>query len=102
MAQLAFGEQHRCAGVAFQQLALLGVVGVFVAVVAAVAAVRLSRPHSYWARRWYADGSARRRRSEQRFPPGRRNRWDRLVDLFADVPHSARTGAVAGSPHTEG
>ncbi|TKJ22376.1 hypothetical protein [Blastococcus sp. CCUG 61487] len=78
---------------------VLGVVGVFVPVVAAVGAVRLARPQSYWARRWYAQGSSRRRRAETRFPPGRRNRWDRLVDLFADVPHPAGAGAVVGFPH---
>ncbi len=79
---------------------VLGVVGVFVPVVAAVGAVRLARPHSYWARRRYPEGSGRRRRSESRFPPGRRTRWDRLVDLFADVPHAPRAGAVVGAPHT--
>lgn len=79
---------------------LLAVVGVFVPVVAAVAAVRVARPSSYWARRWYAEGSARRRRSERRFPR-RRNRWDRVVDLFADVPHPARSGAVVSAPHAE-
>ncbi|MBB3083885.1 hypothetical protein [Geodermatophilus sabuli] len=81
--------------------AVLGVVGVFVPVVALVAAVRLARPASYWARRRYLPGSARRRRSEARFPPGRRTRWDALVDLFADVPHAARPATVVGAPHAE-
>jgi hypothetical protein len=80
---------------------VLGVVGVFVPLVAAVAAVRLARPHSFWGRRWYPAGSARRRRAEARFPPGRRTRWDALVDLFADVPHAHRAGAVVGAPHAE-
>jgi hypothetical protein len=60
-----------------------GVVGVFVPVVALVAAVRLARPTSPWARRRYLPGSARARRAQERFPAGRRNRWDALVDLFA-------------------
>lgn len=78
---------------------VLGVVGVFVPVAAAVAAVRLARPTSYWARRFYSADSARRRRSEERFPAGHRTRWDRLVDLFATVPHPDRGGAVVSSPH---
>jgi hypothetical protein len=82
--------------------AVLGVVGVFVPVVALVGAVRLARPRSYWARLRYPPGSARRQRSEARFPPGRRTRWDALVDLFADVPHTPRPGAVVSSPHAEG
>ncbi|MGY1823134.1 hypothetical protein [Geodermatophilus sp. SYSU D00079] len=81
--------------------AVLGVVGVFVPLVAAVAAVRLARPQSFWGRRWYPRGSVRRQRSEARFPPGRRTRWDAVVDLFADVPHTPRPGAVVGAPHAE-
>ncbi|MCO1656459.1 hypothetical protein KDL28_15465 [Pseudonocardia sp. S2-4] len=62
---------------------LLGVVGVFVPVLALVAAVRLAHPRSPWARRRYRPGSARLARARRRFPEGRRNRWDPLVDLFA-------------------
>jgi hypothetical protein len=62
---------------------LLGVVGVFVPFVALIAALRLARPRSPWARRRYPPGSARLHRSERRFPAGRRNRWDPIVDLFA-------------------
>jgi hypothetical protein len=74
---------------------ILGVVGVFVPLVALVGAVRLARPHSPWARRWYAKGSARRRRSQERFPPGKRHRWDAVVDLFA-VPPRAPAAQVNG------
>jgi hypothetical protein len=80
---------------------VLGVVGVFVPVVAAVGAVRLARPSSVWARRRYAPGSVRRQRSETRFPPGRRTRWDAVVDLFAAVPHPDRPGTVVSAAHTE-
>ncbi|MGQ0575797.1 MAG: hypothetical protein ACT4RN_16575 [Pseudonocardia sp.] len=62
---------------------VLGVVGVFVPLVALVATLRLARPASPWARRWYRPGSRRRARALARFPPGRRTRVDRLVDLFA-------------------
>lgn len=69
---------------------LLGVLGVFIPVLALVAALRLARPRSPWARRRYRPGSERLARSERRFPAGRRNRWDPLVDLFA-----GRTGPSA-------
>jgi hypothetical protein len=65
---------------------VLGVVGVFVPVVALVAAFRLAKPRSPWARRWYREGSRRWRRCRSRFPPGRRTRWDSLVDVFAATP----------------
>lgn len=67
---------------------LLGVLGVFIPVLALVAALRLARPRSPWARRRYRAGSERLARAERRFPDGRRNRWDPLVDLFA-----GRTGS---------
>ena len=65
---------------------VLGVVGVFVPLVAVVAACRLARPGSAWARRRYRPGSRRADAARRRFPPGRRNRWDALVDLFAEGP----------------
>jgi hypothetical protein len=77
---------------------LLGVVGVFVPFVAMVAALRLARPGSPWARRRYRPGSARLRRSERRFPAGRRNRWDPIVDLFAG---SAPPAGADGHPPGE-
>jgi hypothetical protein len=73
---------------------VLGVVGVFLPFVALVAALRLARPASPWARRRYPDGSSRAARSLRRFPPGHRNRWDALVDLFAVVPPRAPTPAA--------
>ena len=72
-----------------------GVVGVFVPVVALVAAVRLARPTSPWARRRYLPGSDRARRAQERFPAGRRNRWDALVDLFAPGTRPALPRGVA-------
>jgi hypothetical protein len=71
---------------------VLGVLGVFVPFVALVASARLARPASPWARRWYRAGSRRAGRATTRFPPGRRNRWDALVDLFAAPPGG--TGAA--------
>ncbi|MDQ4116176.1 MAG: hypothetical protein M3235_04360 [Actinomycetota bacterium] len=65
---------------------VLGLLGVVLPLLALVAAVRLARPSSAWARRFYRTGSRRASRSADRFPPGRRSRWDRVVDLFADAP----------------
>ncbi len=78
---------------------VLGVVGVFVPLLALVGALRLARPTSPWARRWYPPGSARWRRSRARYPPGRRTRWDALVDLFAVVPppDPVRSGPPSGA-----
>ncbi|WP_138760082.1 hypothetical protein [Modestobacter altitudinis] len=72
-----------------------GVVGVFVPVVGMVAALRLARPSSPWARRRYPAGSDRARRAQERFPAGRRNRWDALVDLFAPGTRPALPRGVA-------
>jgi hypothetical protein len=63
---------------------VLGVVGVFVPFLALVAALRLARPTSPWARSRYDD--RRMQRARDRFPPDRRTRWDRLVDVFAGTP----------------
>lgn len=62
---------------------VLGVVGLLVPLCSIVAALRLARPGSFWARRFYAEGSARRARAERRFPAGRPQRWEPIVDLFA-------------------
>jgi hypothetical protein len=79
---------------------VLGVVGVFVPVVALVGALRLARPESFWARRWYHLGSRRWRRCHERYPPGRQNPWDHLVNLFAAVPRNdaAPTRTTPGPP----
>jgi hypothetical protein len=75
---------------------VLGVLGVFVPLVAVVASARLARPASPWARRCYRADGRRAARARRRFPPGRRNRWDALVDLFAAVP--PRTAAPVHEP----
>lgn len=74
---------------------VLGIIGLLVPLVAFVAASRLARPRSPWARRFYRAGSRRRRRSERRFPAGRRPRWEPLVDLFAG-PAPASSGGSGG------
>jgi len=64
----------------------MGLIGVFVPLLAVVAAVRLARPGSPWAHCFYRPGSWLLARSQQRFPPGGRSRWDPVVDFFA-APH---------------
>jgi hypothetical protein len=66
---------------------VLGVIGVFVPVLGLVTALRLARPSSPWARRRYSEQKLARAR--RRFPPGRRTRWDQLVDVFAGPPEPA-------------
>ncbi|GAB2586799.1 hypothetical protein GCM10027168_19530 [Streptomyces capparidis] len=67
----------------------LGVFGAIFPPVALVAAVRLARPRSPWARRFYREHSARRRRAERR---ARRHdaRWQRLRTRLENL--------VAGAP----
>jgi hypothetical protein len=74
---------------------VLGVIGVFVPLLALVAALRLARPTAPWARRRYDE--RRMARALRRFPPGRRTRWDRLVDVFAGAPAPPRAQAPPGS-----
>ena len=79
---------------------MLGVIGVFVPVLALLAALRLARPGSVWARRWYRPGASRlvaalRRAVSARAPdtPGHL-----VVDLFAACPPAATSPTVAVGP----
>jgi hypothetical protein len=60
-----------------------GIIGVVVPVVSAVGAVRLARPRSFWARRWY--GEAAMRRSTERYGAWEARR-DRIRDLLGGRP----------------
>jgi hypothetical protein len=72
----------------------LGLIGIFVVFVALVCAVRLAKPGSPWARRFYKPGSERLRRAERR---QRRHdeRWGaktkRLLDLIGGAPSAPET-----------
>ena len=80
----------------FKGRIILGILGFMVPLLAFVAAMRLARPRSPWARRFYKQGSRRRKRSERRFPAGTRHWWDPLVTMFAGRP--ALPGAVPVVP----
>ena len=71
-----------------------GLIGIFVAFVALVAAIRLAKPRSPWARRFYAPGShrlvraeERQHRHDQRWAP----RSKRLLDLIGGAPSQPDT-----------
>ncbi len=71
-----------------------GLLGIFIVFVALVCAVRLAKPGSPWARRFYKPGSKRLRRAEER---RRRHdeRWGaktkRLLDLIGGAPSAPET-----------
>jgi hypothetical protein len=63
--------------------------GVFIVVLAAYAAMRLGKPRSPWARRFYGERNpGKQARSERRFAPGRRtDRFkERLEDIIGGTP----------------
>jgi hypothetical protein len=61
------------------------VVGVLVPLVGLVAAIRLAKPESPWARRWYAEGSRRLTRATARDERSRR-RYRRWQDRIGGAP----------------
>jgi hypothetical protein len=71
-----------------------GLIGVFVLFVALVAAIRLAKPRSIWARRFYKPGSARLLRAEERQRKHDR-RWSsrtkKLQDLIGGAPSAPKT-----------
>jgi hypothetical protein len=66
-----------------------GLIGMFVVFVALVAAIRLAKPRSPWARRFYRPGSDRLARAEERQRQHDR-RWSprskRALDLIGGAP----------------
>jgi hypothetical protein len=61
------------------------VVGVLIPLVGVVAAIRLARPGSPWARRWYREGSNRLARATARYERSRR-RYRRWQDRIGGAP----------------
>lgn len=63
-----------------------GVIGIVVWPIAVVGAIRLAKPNSWWARRFYANRPRRRQRAEARFDSRHEARWNRLRDFAAGAP----------------
>jgi hypothetical protein len=68
----------------------LGLFGIVFAPLAVVGGVRLAKPTSIWARRFYPEGSRRLRQSEER-AVSREARWTQRRNRFYDL--------VGGAPH---
>jgi hypothetical protein len=79
----------------------LGLFGIVFAPLSVVGAVRLAKPTSIWARRFYPEGGWRLRRSEAR-AASREARWtdrrDRLYDLIGGAPHLGSKRDSATTP----
>ena len=73
---------------------LTALCGVFIPLVALVGAVRLAKPASPWARRFFRAGSRRRRRAAARYERHQR-RWDGRRQRFQDLVGGA-PGAYPG------
>ena len=65
---------------------VMGLIGLLFPLVSLVGAIRLAKPRSPWARRFYREGAGRLNRSRNRYPATRRTRWDALLDAVAGTP----------------
>ncbi len=73
-----------------------GVVGIIIGILAFVGAVRLAKPDSWWATRFYASRPKRAARAARRYGPRYRDRWNRLRDLVAGSPSKEYPGLAPG------
>jgi hypothetical protein len=67
-----------------------GIVGIVISVIAVVGAVRLAKPGSWWATRYYANRPRRAARAANRYGLRYQQRWNRLRDLVAGAPSRER------------
>ena len=74
-----------CLLAAFKGKLWSAMAGMFIAPVGIVAAIRVARPGSSWARRFYKPGSAKLEKSEHREERHNR-RWKRMQDLIGGAP----------------
>ena len=65
---------------------ITGVTGIVVIVVAIVGAVRLAKPGSWWAARYYASRPKLASRAAARYDQRHHDRWNRLRDFVAGAP----------------
>ena len=79
-----------------KQRILHGAVGFFVFPIAIYGAVRIGKPTSPWARRWYGRRRPEKQvKAEGRFPPDRRT--DRFKDAFRDIVGGKPSEGVAAA-----
>jgi hypothetical protein len=64
---------------------VMGVVGVLVPIIGLIGAIRTAKPHSAWARRFYAEGSKKLAKAEARYERHTR-RYQRFQDHVAGAP----------------
>ena len=64
---------------------VMGLVGVLVPIVGLIGAIRIAKPHSPWARRFYAEGSKKLAKAEARYERHTR-RYQRFQDQIAGAP----------------
>jgi hypothetical protein len=69
-----------------------GVIGIVISIVALVGAIRLAKPGSWWATRFYAGRPRRAMRAASRYDQRHTERWNRLRDLVAGAPSRQGTG----------
>lgn len=65
---------------------MLGVIGAVVSPLALVGAIRLAKPASWWAKRYYVSKPRKEERSFARFGPAYDARWNRVRDFFGGAP----------------
>jgi hypothetical protein len=65
-----------------------GLIGIVVPLIALVGAIRVAKPHSPWARKWYHAGSRRLAASRVRFPADRRTWWESVKDKIGGTTQS--------------
>ena len=87
-----------CLVAAFKGKLWSAMTGMFFVPIGIVAAIRVARPGSPWARRFYKPGSAKLEKSEHREQRHNR-RWNRMQDLIGGAPSrpSPREGREEGS-----
>ena len=87
-----------CLLAAFKGKLWSAMTGMFFVPIGIVAAIRVARPGSPWARRFYKPGSAKLEKSEHREQRHNR-RWNRMQDLIGGAPSrpSPREGREEGS-----
>lgn len=66
---------------------LVALIGVFMPLVATFGMVRVAKPGSWWAKRFYRPDSRKARRSNARFDADYERRWRWLHDAIGGAPH---------------